>query len=425
MRRSQSSYSSTEEFLKVLKEFKMGVDKGWYEKISYQTWKEMLRACEKAGSIRVVFTYSVDKYAMADLDDCDIDITFTSYEPYAHDYHWSFTSDDLSFGMYLTEEYSSIIIEMDKDESFNSKLQGTSSLPVYDYLPKLYDIDTCYGANISGSDYSVSNKIDALEENFLSLKLDTEKATDSIKELAEQLKKSNIGLIQPEEEKVMMKGFNFEFGPLNGGLAKMSIYGLAVRNKAGVYVSYNAETQELMDVEIFQFDGSKFLYRMPVAVKDIIVGDVVIHQNIPMFVVEIPVDGKTLKVVDPCNGERKEIMLTRSPFGFNFATKIVNFLDGVIKGVTPSADNPFGNMWMLALMDENKDMTKMLPFMFMNQNGMNIDPMMMMFMMGDNKDMGDMLPLMMMMNMNKPAAAPVHECHCGGHCHDEKHSSDC
>ena len=284
-----------------------------------------------------------------------------------------------------------------------------------DYETSNNCLNDYYGSDVLSSKADVVNydgTVSVLED----LKANSAEATNAIQELADKLKETRCELnLDKKENKDMMKGFNFEFGPLNSHLAKMSIYGFAVKNKNGVYVSYNKETAELIDVDIFQFDGSKFLYRMPVAIKDIVVGDVVIHQNIPMFVTEIPAHGKTLFVIDPCNGERKEIMLTRSPFGFNFATKIVNFLDGMMNGVAPSADNPFGNMWMLALMDgDNKDMSKMLPFMFMNQNGMNMDPMMMMLMMGDNKDMGDMLPLMMMMNMNKPA--PV-EHHCNGNCH--------
>ncbi len=291
------------------------------------------------------------------------------------------------------------------------------------------DYSTAYGTsnnvlnNYCISD-ALSSKVDVAESALVDLKVSSAEATKAIQELANKLQETRYELnLDKKENKDMMKGFNFEFGPFNSHLAKMSIYGFAVKNKNGVYVSYNRETAELIDVDIFQFDGSKFLYRMPVAIKDIAVGDVVIHQNIPMFVTEVPAHGKTLFVIDPCNGERKEIMLTRSPFGFNFATKIVNFLDGMMNGVAPSADNPFGNMWMFALMGEDsKDMSKMLPFMFMNQNGMNMDPMMMMLMMSDNKDMGDMLPLMMMMNMNKPAEVP-HVCTCGGHCADHTSSA--
>ena len=207
--------------------------------------------------------------------------------------------------------------------------------------------------------------------------------------------------------------FNFDFGPVNPSMVRMSLYGLAVKNKTGTWVSYNSNSDEIVDVDVLNFDGAKFLYRMPVAIKDIAVGDVVIHNSAPMFVVFVPQDGKTLTVVDTINGERKDIMLPRSPFGFNFATKVVNFLGNMMTGAT--AENPFGNMWMLmAMSGDNKDMSDILPLMMLSgANGGTMDSNMLMFMAlsGDNKDM---LPwLMMSQSMN---AAPAHTCACGGNC---------
>lgn len=408
----------------LLTRFSKGVEKGWFEKVEYSTWRQLSKICnsDDYSDVTIKIIYDIDNYGAIDLDAASVLICIHNYDTNYSNWY-NFESNDLSFGTFLIEEFSTKIyndrwhsIGYDFDTNTGTINLGQVSEDAKSAIFNL-KADYCDSTAMGCSTIdTVSTKFDELNKDFIQLRMDTDAATDALKELTETLKNTSIGLeLEVEENKVMMKGFNFEFGPLNNHLAKMSIYGLAVKNKSGVYVSYDKDRAELIDVDVFQFDGSKFLYRMPVAIKDIAVGDVVIHQNIPTFVVEIPTHGKTLIVVDPCNGERKEIMLTRSPFGFNFATKIVNFLDGMMHGVAPSADNPFGNMWMLALMDgDNKDMSKMLPFMFMNQNGMNMDPMMMMLMMGDNKDMGDMLPLMMMMNMNKPA--PV-EHHCGGGCH--------
>lgn len=214
--------------------------------------------------------------------------------------------------------------------------------------------------------------------------------------------------ITNEKENTIMKGFNFDFGPVSDSV-RMSIYGLAVKNKTGSYVSYNKSSNEIVDVDILNFNGSKFLYKMPVAIKDIAVGDIVVHQNLPMFVVEICADNKALKVVDPVNGERKDIMLARSPFGFNFATKVVNFIDGAFNA-TANSDNPFGNMWLLFAMGENNNMSDLMPLMFMSQNG-NIDPNMAMFMMMSDRNGGnnDFLPLMFASQMfNKPCECKCH-----------------
>ena len=222
--------------------------------------------------------------------------------------------------------------------------------------------------------------------------------------------------IKDEKENEKMKGFNFDFGPCNSNTVRMSMYGMAVKSTSGPYVSYDVKNETIMDVDVFNFDGAKFLYKIPVAIKDIKVGDVVIHAHKPMFVTGIGATNKTLIVVDPVNGEKKEIMLTRSPFGFDFATKIVNLFEsmGVMNG-SANADNPFGNMWMFMMMNDNGTMSEdMIPFMFMtNQNSGTMNPMMMYFMMkGEGKEDSSWLPFMMMMNQGENKSG----CTCGGHC---------
>ena len=249
---------------------------------------------------------------------------------------------------------------------------------------------------------------------------DLERTNAAIKKLCESASLAapmNTNHTNHKENNVM--NFNFDFGPVNPALVRMSMYGLAVKNKAGTWVSYNSNSDEIVDVDVLNFDGAKFLYRMPVAIKDIVVGDVVIHNSAPMFVVSVPQDGKTLTVVDTINGERKDIMLPRSPFGFNFATKVVNFLGGMM--TSANADNPFGNMWMLMAMSgeddgEGKDMNDILPFLMMNNATADMDNNMLMFMALSNSKDGnkDMLPwLLMSQTMN---TAPAHECKCGGNC---------
>ena len=216
-----------------------------------------------------------------------------------------------------------------------------------------------------------------------------------------------------KENDEMKNIVNFDFGPCTGSdNIRMSIYGIAVKNANGTFVSYDATNATIMDVDVFNFDGAKFLYKMPVAIKDIKVGDVVIHARKPMFVTDIAVNDKSLKVVDPVSGEKKEIILTRSPFGFDFATKIVNCLGNIGGDSAANADNPFGNLWMFMLMNDNGDTDNILPFMLMNQNNSNIDPMLM-FAFMSNKGDNSWLPFLMMSNANKP-----HTCSCGGHCGD-------
>ena len=204
-----------------------------------------------------------------------------------------------------------------------------------------------------------------------------------------------------EEKENKMKGFNFDFGKITNDSIRMSMYGMAVKNTSGVWTAYDKSTGDLMDVDVFNFDGSNFLFKMPVAIKDIAVGDVVIHARKPMFVVS-KTEAGDLVAIDPVAGEKKTIMLSKSMFGFNFCTKVVSLFDGLM-GQTPTADNPFGNLWMLAMLDGKSDMKDMLvPMMLMSQaNGSTnaFNPMMLMLM-GDG-DMKDLAVPLMLMNQVK------------------------
>lgn len=195
---------------------------------------------------------------------------------------------------------------------------------------------------------------------------------DSIKKIISEIKEEN-------ENDMEMKKM-FDFGPVDSNQVHMSMYGLALKNADGVWVSYDQNNHTIMDVDILNFDKmSKYIIKMPVATKDINYGDVIYHNKRYLYVKEI--NSNSLIVVDPVSSDIREIMLTQSPFGFNFAVKVVNLFENMTGGFQVSEDNPFGNMWMWMLMD-NEGGNEMLPFlMMMNQKDNNFNPMMMYFMM--------------------------------------------
>ena len=204
-----------------------------------------------------------------------------------------------------------------------------------------------------------------------------------------------------KEKENKMKGFNFDFGKITNDSIRMSMYGMAVKNASGVWTAYDKGTGDLMDVDVFNFDGSNFLFKMPVAIKDIAVGDVIVHARKPMFVIS-KTEAGDLIAIDPVAGEKKTIMPIRSPFGFNFATKIISLFDSLMPAVeAPSADNPFGSLWMFALLDNKQDIKDILPMMLM-MNGANagsMNPMMLMLM--NDSDMKDMAIPLMLLNQAK------------------------
>jgi hypothetical protein len=201
------------------------------------------------------------------------------------------------------------------------------------------------------------------------------------------------------KEKDKMKGFNFDFGPCTGDSIRMSMYGLAVKNAAGVYVSYDVNSQEIIDVDILNFDGGKYMYKIPVAINDVAIGDVIIHARKPMFVIGASEDGLSIKVIDVIAGEEKKILPTKSPFGFNFVTKIVSLFNMMGTNV-PTKDQPFGNMLPLLMM-QGDDID---PLVLMLATGGKMDSnnsMMMYLLMKGDKDTDSLLPLLMMQNCAK------------------------
>lgn len=202
-----------------------------------------------------------------------------------------------------------------------------------------------------------------------------------------------------EKENDKMFGVNFDFGSCSGDNIRMSMYGLAVKNTNGEWVSYN--NGSIINVDAFNFDGSKFLFKMPVSLDQVAVGDVVIHNRVPMFVEEVFVkDRGSLMVTDPRGGERKEIVPTQSPFGFNFITKVVSLFAATQS--LPSAEQPFGNMLPFMLCGDEDPTAAMAMMMMMNSNQkMDMSNPMMMYMLMKDSNNENMLPLLMMMNMNK------------------------
>lgn len=190
---------------------------------------------------------------------------------------------------------------------------------------------------------------------------------------------------------------NVDFGSCENDNIKMSIYGVAVKNAANTWVSYDSKSGNVVDVDILNF-SAKYLYKMPVAIKDIAVGDTVIHCRKPMFVTKVE-DGKLL-VIDPAAAEEKIVLPVKSPFGFDVYTKIVNLFGNLAAGASENA--PFGNMLPLMLLADGDKTNDMLPLMFAMGGGKfdMSNPMMLYFLMSNGKANDNMLPLLFAMNNN-------------------------
>lgn len=246
-----------------------------------------------------------------------------------------------------------------------------------------------------------------MEEAFTKLRTSCTINTEAINKTTEAMKNLNKSIKEKENEKTMKFG-NFDFGPVDSSV-RMSMYGMAIKNASGTYVAYDKASDGVIDVDIFNFEGAnKFIYKLPVAIKDVAVGDVVIHACKPMFVQEV-LENNRLVALDIFDGEEKTIVLTKSMFGFDFITKVVSLVD-FMGGA--NADTPFGNMLPLLMLGEGKN-DFLLPMLMMNQNSnaFTSNPLLLYALMSDNKGSNDnIMPMLLALS----AQNPVKVCKCNG-----------
>lgn len=313
--------------------------------------------------------------------------TATSYRSLTQDYYSELEKKITK----LEEEKSKIKVKLD-DICFKLDLDDIYS-KLDELLKEITDEQRFNKYKFDGVDFELKSLLSRINE--LEEKINTKED-----------KKCNK---RKDNEKTMNtnKMFNFDFGFVDSNI-RMSPYGMAIRNADGRYVSYDVKTGSVIDVEPFNFEGNRFMMKMPVAVKDVAVGDIVIHNHKPMFVVNT---NDKVTVIDIYNGEEKNILLTKSMFNFDFVTKVVSF----INFSDASAENPFGNMWPLFMLSDNNSgfglnganpedsRTTMLMLMaMMGQSGMPANmfqnPMFMMAFMNDGDS--NMKDLMMVMAMS-------------------------
>ena len=261
----------------------------------------------------------------------------------------------------------------------------------------------------------IQDKLDNLTKKVDQIQQVSEVLGDRISELDERQEKRNKCSVRKDNEKIMNtnKMFNFDFGFVDSNI-RMSPYGMAVRNADGRYVSYDVKTGSVIDVEPFNFEGHRLMMKMPVAIKDVAIGDIVIHNHKPMFVVST---GDKITAIDIYNGEEKTILPTFNMFNFNYITKVFSLFNFTGNN-TPTAENPFGNIIPFMLMgNENMDMKDFFTMMAIanggNMSSMFQNPIMMYMMFNGTTEMKEMLPFMMMSGaFNQTPVNNNHNCNC-------------
>jgi hypothetical protein len=347
---------------KFCDDFAKEVKKNKYQPLEYKAWRELVK-----------------KKTSPELEICSNDGQFIIIKNEGKNI-LELKSTDGSIGQYISENYIN-------QSLFNAYSSGP-----------LVTLDTT-------SPFVAFNTNDAISDTCTC----TCPSIEDIREYYSKINKVNDSTtVNKENKKVNTDNmFNFEFGPVSSEYYRLSPYGIAVNTSRNGWVSYNAKTQEVFNVDVINFDASKIIYKMPVALSAIAAGDILMHCGKPVFVREVHLDRGIVSAVDFTNSTLVDILPVKSPFGFNFFTKVCSLVD-FTNAASANTDNPFGNLLPFMLMGEKDNFDPMM-LMFMGQNGnfnMDTNTMMMMMVMAQ-KDKNDLLPLLWLMNSKNTNDKPV------------------
>lgn len=208
---------------------------------------------------------------------------------------------------------------------------------------------------------------------------------------------------EKESKMDFSKILNIDFGKVpHTAELKPSIYGVAVLGFDNRYRAYDKINDKVMDVTGMTFD-TDMLFKIPVAVSQVRVGDVIINASNYVTVTNVHPDG-TFTVVDPKASEQKIAIPAKNMFGFDFVTKIMYPFENMVQ---PSDDNPFGlnPMTMMMLSDgADMDMSTILALSMMNGNSGMMDQNMLipLMLMGNSKSGNKDGLILAMAMMNQP-----------------------
>lgn len=372
---------------------------GKYNKIEYPRWRALSR------STMPYLIIDRELKTADELEDWHVMFNVICNPGKEDEFCLTFQYCDNSMGEFIGDHFQDPDLSFDCDKKEIDNMNNNDWLKQYATTSYAVKSDTNTASN-----YTITSDITGASDNYYTnttttypyngdtatwvyvpneaAEINTKRCRELIKEILNENK---------EKEKMdTSKMFNFDFGPVSGSQFRMSPYGLAVRTAANGWVAFNAQSGELMDVEVLNFDVSKMIYKMPVTLGVVSVGDILIHGGKPVFVRSVG-DG-VINVIDYSTASVMDILPVKSPFGFNFFTKVVCLVD--MSGMSAaSPENPFGGLLPFLMLGDGKDIDPMM-FMLMGGN-MNFasNPMMMYFLLNrDGKDNSNLLPLLMMMN---------------------------
>ena len=211
-----------------------------------------------------------------------------------------------------------------------------------------------------------------------------------------------------KEDNSMKMNMNEIFGGHIGRYSnchiKYSPKGLAFLTDNDSYVVYDVDTLAATDVANLVMDVP--FYGIPVALKDLKKGDIVIYNEV-YYLVRAVTDTH-ISAIHVKRGIIENLIPKTSIFGFSFYIKIVTPMENF----KPDSSNPFNSMLPFLLFEDSDDSNSMNDIIMMSMmSGGTINSSMLPLMMMMNKDGGDKNDLLMMMMLmgNNPFAPKTPE----------------
>ena len=273
------------------------------------------------------------------------------------------------------------------------------------------------------ADVLIDGTIDDMEEEYYSI---TDEGLKYLKELEEDsdvhiesilpnclayatkqenetIKQACTMSCEREERESMDNLFgNLGFGKYKGERFKLSMNGIAVyQPSTGKYAVYNKDNNEFVDATNLLFDIKDALFLLPAV--EVNVGDTVIHEQKPYFIVDTEGEIKAVSYED-CT---QTVLIPKSTmFGIKYFTKVFSMFGDNFAAAGDIFANP---MMLMALMEgKSSDLTQLMLFSSMSKGDLGSNPMALAMMLKGDKgdDSLSTIALMSMFNNGTNPFAP-------------------
>lgn len=361
------------QFRQVMDDFTTAVENKIFIKIPHSSWTLLKKVSNWEGLISVEYTdkelnFSNNKKTVT-LENNDENFPFIDFFYGDYRYTWKHKKTDITDNPIKTAEVDSTLNQKAiKSSSTLLSSDSTSGTVSLSFLndPPIYNTSTN------------TNNLSYLSETV---------TTNDLSQLKDRIDivETKINSNERKESNTMnmLSALNLDFGPVASNIIRISPFGLAIKTANREWHTYDAANQKIVDVSDFSFSlgDAHILYKMPVAPAAVAVGDLILHNGVPVYVIDFEDESNKaagIIVIDTDSNERKTILPVCNVFNFNFITKVVslfNFGTGAnsIFG-TPSADQPFGNILPMMMMSEmfgkdskSGDKTDIFTIMMMSQ----------------------------------------------------------